>query len=107
MSTGATSAKEAAAFLARLCDDRHTPGLLGGGGGDGPTAPKAKKPKVAPEARRSAAGEPLALAVAADLGRPKAAVVRDALLRTVPQAQLEVVVEALDEVSAARSAAAR
>jgi hypothetical protein len=41
-----------------------------------------------------------ALAVAADLGRPKAAVVRDALLRTVPQ-------EALDEVSAARSAAAR
>jgi hypothetical protein len=48
-----------------------------------------------------------ALAVAADLGRPKAAVVRDALLRTVPQAQLEVVVEALDEVSAARSAAAR
>jgi hypothetical protein len=66
VSTGATSAKEAAAFLARLCDDRHTPGLLGGGGGDGPTAPKAKKPKVAPEARRSAAGEPLALAVAAD-----------------------------------------
>ena len=48
-----------------------------------------------------------ALAVAADLGRPKAAVVRDALLQTVPQAQLEVVAEALDEASAARSAAAR
>ena len=48
-----------------------------------------------------------ALAVAADLDRPKAAVVRDALLQTVPQAQLEVVAEALDEASAARSAAAR
>ena len=43
-----------------------------------------------------------ALAVAADLGRPKAEVVRDALLQTVPQAQLEVVTEALDEASAAR-----
>jgi hypothetical protein len=48
-----------------------------------------------------------ALAVAADLGRPKAQVVRDALLQTVPQAQLEVVTEALDEASAARSATAR
>ena len=43
-----------------------------------------------------------ALAVAADLGRPKAAVVRDALLQIVPQTELEVVAEALDEASAAR-----
>ena len=43
-----------------------------------------------------------ALAVSADLGRPKAAVVRDALLQIVPQTELEVVAEALDEASAAR-----
>ena len=43
-----------------------------------------------------------ALAVSADLGRPKAAVVRDALLQTVPQAQIEVLAETVNEVSAAR-----
>ena len=42
VSTGATSAEEAAAFLARLSDDRHTPRLLCGADGDGTTAPKAK-----------------------------------------------------------------
>ena len=41
VSTGATSAEEAAAFLARLNDDRHTPRLLSGADGDGTTAPKA------------------------------------------------------------------
>ena len=41
VSTGATSAEEAAAFLARLSDDRHTPRLLCGADGDGTTAPKA------------------------------------------------------------------
>ena len=41
VSTGATSAEEAAAFLARLSDDKHTPRLLSGADGDGTTAPKA------------------------------------------------------------------
>lgn len=68
VSTGATSAEEAAAFLARLSDDKHTPRLLSGADGDGTTAPKAKKPKVAPKAKAktTAALEPLALAVAHD-----------------------------------------
>ena len=41
VSTGATSVEEAAAFLARLSDDKHTPRLLSGADGDGTTAPKA------------------------------------------------------------------
>ena len=62
VSTGATSAEDAAAFLARLSEGEGR--LLGAG--DAPTAPKAKKAKVAPKAKKAAATEPLALAVADD-----------------------------------------
>ena len=43
-----------------------------------------------------------ALATAADLGRPKVEVVRDALLRTVPQARFDVLVEAVSDEASAR-----
>jgi len=74
VSTGATSAKDAAAFLARLNGSDETPRLLGDG--DGPTAPNSTVPKAKkqrkgaakppPPAPAAGAIEPLSLAVAND-----------------------------------------